>query len=307
MKYLITGHNGFIGRNYIEHLRKKDKTSQIYGLSRTKINTPLNNIKEIDLNLSNPFLNTIIGEIKPDVIIHLASRRFGSLDELFEDNVIATENLLIAVKNLKKPTKTIIIGSSAEIGQPKGIAPIKENDICTPVDYYGLTKLMQSNLAYQYSIHHSIHITRLRFFNILGQRMPDTLLAGKAIQAFKKELRKKETTPINFGDLTSFRDYVDIKDICNAIDLAIKNGKTGELYNIGSGKATQGIELINKLIDACPIKSPLLSYTYDSKTSSIVPIQIANISKVKIGLKWKPLISLEETLKDMWTYELNND
>lgn len=302
MKYLITGHNGFIGQTYIKHLLEKESASNILGLSRSK-GLDRYDINEKIIELTDERLSEEIAAFAPDVIIHLASSRFGALENLFLSNVKATENLLNAVLKINKPVKIIIIGSSAEIGLPIK-NPSSENDKCNPVDYYGLTKLMQSELAHQYYLKHNIEVIRLRLFNILGVGMPDSLLAGRAIKLFHETLISKDSQAIQFGDLSSYRDYLDKRDLCSAIDLSILHGKAGELYHIGSGIKTQGTHLINQIIATCPDKSYAFQYHFDSDKKSLVPHQIADVSKAKNDLRWEPSFSLNDTLTWMWNHLL---
>ncbi len=302
MKYLITGHNGFIGQTYIKHLLAKGNGSNILGLSRRSLNH--NAINETIIELSDVRLSEEIDAFAPDVIIHLASSRFGELENLFLSNVKATENLLNAVLKINRPIKVIIIGSSAELGIPIK-NPSSENDKCNPVDYYGLTKLMQSELAHQYYLKHDIEVIRLRLFNILGAGMPDSLLAGRAIKLFQESLRNTDALPLQFGDLSSYRDYLDIRDLCNAIDLSIENGMAGELYHIGSGVKTQGTDLIDEIINTCPHQTKSLEYQFARNQKSLVPHQVADITKAKNHLKWELLFGLDETLLWMWNDLLN--
>lgn len=297
MKYLITGHNGFIGQTYIKHLLKKEKTSNILGISRRSLEWKA--INENIIELTDEHLSENIAAFAPNVIIHLASSRFGALEDLFLSNVKATENLLNAVLKINKPVKIIIIGSSAELGLPINNS-CSENDKCNPVDYYGLTKLMQSELAHQYYLKHNVEVVRLRLFNIVGPGIPDSLLLGRAIKLFYESVHDNSDQIIQFGDLSSFRDYLDIRDLCNAIDLSIINGKAGELYHIGSGIKTQGKELINKIIMAYPKKEHIFKYFFQTEKSSLVQSQIANITKAKNELYWEPLFSLNDTLSFVW-------
>jgi len=305
MKYLITGHNGFIGQTYIKHLLEKESASNILGLSRSK-GLDRYGINEKIIELTDEGLSEEIAVFEPDVIIHLASNRFGALENLFLSNVKATENLLNAVLKVNKPIKIIMIGSSAEIGIPIK-NPSSENDKCNPVDYYGLTKLMQSELAYQYYLKHNVDVIRLRLFNILGVGMPESLLAGRAITLFHEALKSNNTNAIEFGDLSSYRDYLDKRDLCRAIDLSIEKGMAGELYHIGSGVNTQGIDLVDTIIESFPYDASVLKYRFNSNKKSLVPYQIADITKAKNNLNWQPTYNLNDTLSWMWNDLLNSE
>lgn len=308
MKILITGHNGYVGLNLINYFNQKHSNIELWGIARNT-HSDIPNVKTINMDLCNPKLNETIKKISPEIIVHLASRRFGTLEELFTDNVKATENLLNSTLHIQSPKPKIIIsGSSAEIGIQKTKKGATEKIDCTPIDNYGITKLMQSKLALSYSIKYDLDIVRLRFFNIIGLGLPDTLLAGNAVKQFKLQIETKNHVPIAFGDLSSFRDYLDIKDICTAIDLAISKGQKGELYHIASGVKTSGKQLIELVKQQHYLQTKqLINYTSNQKEPTIVKFQRANICKAQRELDWSPKVNISSTIQNMWQHYSNNE
>ncbi len=298
MKYLITGHNGYIGQNYIHHLQETHPHVTIAGISNS--GESIKGVKNYHMELSDKSLLNLLTEINPKVIIHLASQRFGSLHDLINNNVLATENLFEAAIKLNKPNlRILVIGSSSEIGNPAS-SLANETEVGTPVDNYGLSKLLQSTLAAKYAYTTNMNIIRIRFFNILGKEMPHTLLAGRAVNLFAKQLANP-ATKVEFGDLSSLRDYTDIRDICTAIDAAVINGKSGELYHISNGQSVSGSYLIKTIIDQCPDpQKSNLKYISNPEFKSIVHQQVGDNSKAKYVLKWEPKYTLPESVQSIW-------
>jgi len=302
-KLLITGCTGYVGKNFVDYYSRMYQDDIIYGISR---NSSYKNdrIKLIQLDLLDPGLEDAVLQVNPDYIIHLASERFGDLNTLFRNNVLATENLLNAALKLKnKHLKILVAGSSAEIGLPITNTSLNEESFCQPVDNYGITKLQQSHLARSYQLRYQLNITRLRFFNIIGPGLPDTLLAGKVIREFIRKIGNNDPEPIELGNISSYRDYIDIRDINLAIEKSLHSKLEGELYHIGGGKSVSGYQLLKTIIDTAPFqdRSQLL-YKEDSSVKPLVSMQVAEIGKARDKLMWEPKVSLEMSLKNMWDY-----
>jgi GDP-4-dehydro-6-deoxy-D-mannose reductase len=300
---LITGCNGFIGKAAIKHFLGTGEFEKLHGISRSNYSFENNRFSHHKVDLLSPELVALVKKINPSVVIHLASQRYGSLDQLFQNNVLATENLLNAIiaNQIQSKCKIIVIGSSAEIGIPPDNQPIHEQADCTPIDDYGLTKLMQSKLALKKSMFDNLDIIRLRLFNVIGVGLPETLLAGRAIKAFSAQI-KDPSYNITFGDLSSKRDYVDISDVLSAFEKAIQFGKKGQLYHIGSGMAHSGKELIELIRSKAPSTKRSLTFSYDSLARSMVAIQMGDNKKAITELNWEPTTSLAESITNMWTY-----
>ena len=141
---------------------------------------------------------------------------------------------------------------------------------------------------------------------MIGPGIPNFLLPGKAIHEFTSKIFSKNYDPIKFGDLSSYRDYLDIRDACEIIlKVASENFESGP-FNVASGIAIQGKDLIDRIINLCPIKSIELDYLYNNLSKSAVPYQKADISKIISHYAWHPKYSLDDSISDMWKFHLEN-
>ncbi len=302
---LITGCNGYVGSHLVPFLKEKWAKSTLVGVGKRakpeSLIKGLDHYYSIDL-CSKSSVENLIATVQPNIIIHLASQRFGSLQDLLDNNVVATDHLLEAVRRLRGPEKQIIlIGSSAEIGycSPNDL-PLTEHFLCQPVDPYGISKLAQSTLAKAAYLRYNQNIVRLRLFNLIGPGLPSTLLSGRCVQLLAAIAANKEPkTVLKFGDLSTQRDYIDVRDVCYAILLAMKSNHSGKLYHIGSGKMTSGQALIELLIAESGLDVQYQSQPMNPNTFS-VPAQAADLSLVRKKLSWTPTISLKDSVSDMW-------
>ena len=109
---------------------------------------------------------------------------------------------------------------------------------------------------------------------------------------------------IEVGNLSSYRDFLDVDDAINAIWLAATEGSPGETYHVCSGKKIQIKELLNKSL-ALSTKPIQVKENVDTKLRSLdEDMIIGDHSKITNELSWNPSKPIEETLKEMFEYWL---
>jgi len=177
--------------------------------------------------------------------------------------------------------------------------PVKESHALNPVNFYGLSKKYQTELALSY-FRKSIDVIVARIFNITGYGSPRSLSCGEFSYQLSLIERNKARPFMEVRDLTSKRDYVDIKDVCSALVALAENGKRGEVYNVCSSEAYSTRHILNFLIRISGLKGVKV------KTSSRVSSEIRSIrgsnDKIRRHTGWKPLVSIEESLKETFNY-----
>ncbi len=311
-RVLITGITGFAGSHLAELLLQK-KNVKVYGTTRWRskldnIQHILNkiNLRECDIRDATS-VNSIVKQIKPDYIFHLAAQSFvptswHAPQETLTTNIVGNLNVLEAVRHAKLKTRIQIACSSEEYGRvEKNELPIREENPLRPLSPYAVSKVAQDLLSYQYAQSYDVDVVRTRAFNHSGPRRGDVFVDSNfALQIARIEKGKHEPV-IHVGNLEAKRDFTDVRDIVKAYWLSLEKGKKGEVYNICSGKSYT----IKKVLDI------LLSYT-KAKISvkvdplrlrpSDVPVLQGNCDKFKKQTGWKTTISYEQTLKDMLNY-----
>jgi GDP-4-dehydro-6-deoxy-D-mannose reductase len=298
----VTGCSGFVARSLIGVLRARGE--RIYGTSRrthpSAIAPLLDHYAAADLSSADE-ARAIVASAAPDLVIHLASRRTGSLAELLRANAIATDNLLRAVRDERGlDVRVVVVGSSAEVGfcGDKGL-PIAEDFVCQPVDDYGVSKLAQSSVAHAAYLAHGQSVVRIRPFNLIGPGLPSTLLPGRCVELIKDHLTPAKKVSLCLGNLDTSRDYTDVRDVCRAILLVAERGESGALYHVGSGRAVSGHEVVRAIAEAAGVE-----VEYDTipraDGRAAVPIQIADAGRAQRELDWHPEISFEQSIRDMW-------
>ena len=310
-KILITGANGYIGSCLFHFLIKK---FQVIGIDK---DTTLNNkIYKCNL-LDTKKLDQILKKEQPEIIIHLAAQSL--VDETinkkkyYDNNVSATSMLLKMMK--KNNIKKIIFSSTAAVYKQSSI-PLKENSKLKPVSTYAKTKLIcEKKINQQKNINSII----LRFFNVcsalskpvIGElHNPETHLIPTIV--YKALYQKKiyiYGNDFKTPDGTCIRDYIHIKDICNAIEKSIKyllHNKRSTLFNIGNRKGLSNKNVVTYINDN--IKKNI-NLKYVNRRMGDVSKLVCDSSKVRKSLKWNAInSSLKNIINDevKWIKKFKN-
>jgi GDP-6-deoxy-D-talose 4-dehydrogenase len=239
-KVFITGINGFTGIYLSKYFADKDY--EVFGLSnyeeRENSNIFICNLLEKDK------LCAIIKEIQPSIVIHLAAISFvghENSNEMYDVNVIGTQNLLEAIKNeAKNSIKKIIIASSATVYGNQFESVLSETLCPNPINHYGISKLAMEFVTRTYFDTLPIIITRP--FNYTAPEQNINFVIPKIAKAFKEK-----ASILELGNIDVYREYNSIEFICECYyKLAISNF-TSEILNLCSGKTHS----LNEIIKIC--------------------------------------------------------
>lgn len=311
-KVLITGATGFVGSHLVDYLLIYDNC-EIHCIKRWRSRTE--NVThfqdkvtwwECDLRDASS-IRDVVEKIKPNYIFHLAAQSYVPTSwtaptETLETNIIGELNLFEAVRKTGINTRIQIAGSSEEYGLVyQNETPIKETNPLRPLSPYGVSKVAQDMLAYQYFKSYGLNIIRTRAFNHTGPRRPNVFVCSSfARQMIQIEEGKKDEL-IKVGNVSAIRDFTDVRDMVRGYYLAITKGKPGEVYNICSGKGTDILGIIYLLLEKVDITVDLQKDPAKMRPSD-VPVLIGDATKFTEATGWKPKIPLRQTLEDLLNY-----
>lgn len=317
-RVFITGAGGMVGMHLMQILADEQPEVSVIGtyyaptvdLKYAPVSAKLTECDIRDANL----IDTLIDIYRPDVIFHLAAQSYPVVSmekpvETTEINICGTINLLEAVKRLKErcgydPT-VVIACSSAEYGDSllNSEAPIEEDAPLLPVHPYGISKVAQDLLGYQYFRTDDIRTIRARIFNTTGPYKVGDMVSDFAIAATK--LLRGEDDRIEVGNLRSKRAILNVTDLCSALLLLAEKGDSGEAYNICSSYLTTGKEVLSEMEKIAGRSLPCIQV--DSKMRKVdEPIIWGDTAKLK-ALGWAELSTIKDiVLKIMlhWQKEL---
>ena len=311
MRALITGITGFVGSHLAEFLIKEEL--EVYGTVRWR--SMVDNLESIkkDVHLIHADMRDAhsseqaIRDSKPDYVFHLASQSFVPMSwrapaDTMETNLIGTIHLFEAIRKSQIDAKIQIAGSSEEYGMtyPNEL-PIKETNPLRPISPYGVSKVAQDKLSYQYHRSYGLKIVVTRAFNHTGPRRGDVFATSNFAKQVA-EIEKGRKEPIIYvGNLNAKRDFSDVRDIVHAYWLALQRCEFGEVYNICSEK-TRTIQEVLSLLLSMTSKEIEIKQDPSRLRPSDVQILLGDCSKFKQQTGWRPEIPFEKTMEDLLAY-----
>ncbi|MGN1036218.1 MAG: GDP-mannose 4,6-dehydratase, partial [Ruminococcus sp.] len=247
----------------------------------------------------------VLDEVKPDIIYHLSAQSSVALSwknpQLTVDvNIKGSLNVLDSLRDSGLSSRIILIGSGEEYGYIKK-CPVSEEEPLRPGNIYAVTKACQSMIGNIYAKAYKMDIVMVRAFNHIGAgQLPQFVVSDfcKQVAEIEKGLKAPEMC---VGNLDAKRDFTDVRDVVRAYMLLAEKGKSGELYNVGSGHARAIREILDIIISQSTAD---IKVTVDPNRlrPSDIPVIEADISRITADTGWKPEIPLEETIKNTLDY-----
>lgn len=315
MRALITGITGFVGSHLAEHLISRG--DEVYGTMRWRsrldnISHIKDKIKLIETDIRDSYsIEKAIKAAEPDAVFHLAAQSFvhtsfHAPQETLSTNIVGTVNLLEAVRASGSNPVIQIAGSSEEYGFVlPSETPIKETNPLRPLSPYGVSKVAEDRLAYQYHKSYGLKTVITRAFNHEGPRRGDVFSTSNFAKQIA-EIEKGKKEPVMFvGNLDASRDFSDVRDVVKAYTLAVEKCDHGEVYNICSGKAWKISEMLNLLLKQTNKKIEVRQDPARMRPSD-VQILLGDYSKFRNKTGWTPQIPFEKTMKDLLDYWRQN-
>jgi len=304
----ITGAEGFIGFHLVRFLQAR-RWNIIGGyLSRTSAScTNSANTRFVRCDLRNGSqVSQLIREFKPTHVFHLGAHSSPTLSwtdpfETFNSNIMGSLNLLDAARRLKHPPIIVSACSSAEYGHvPESAVPVTEKQQLWPLHPYGISKVCLELLALEYFRDYKVPTVNLRLFNTTGPRKTNDAPSDFVRQLIRI---KKGLQPaiIEVGNLKPRRAYLDVNDSVRGFYLAALKGKPGEAYNMCASRAYPIREVLRTVMRLSGIKAEIRPVARLMRPSD-ENIIFGSTRKFRRDTGWRPLNSMEQTLKSMLNY-----
>ena len=316
-KIIVTGGLGFIGSNLIELLLKKnfyviniDKVTYSSNFYNTKNFKDNRKYKFVKFDIANPELEKILLKYKPIGLFNLAAethvdRSIDNPNAFIQSNIVGVYNLLECFKKftLKNKCKLIHISTDEVYGDVLTGRSSEEYPY-KPSSPYAASKAASDHLVSSYVRTYKIPAIVTNCSNNYGPKQHPEKLIPKLIY----NIINNRPLPI-YGKGTNSREWIYVKDHCEALVKIFLKGKIGEFYNIGSNKNLNNLEVTKKLLK---VSNHLLKVGKNVKINFVKDrpghdIRYAlNSKKINKNLGWKTKINFEQGIKLTLDWYLNN-
>lgn len=327
MKILVTGGLGYIGSHTVLELVDNGYEVVIVdNLSNSEIET-LGYLEKLtkkklpfyQMNVTTPEIERIFKEHQLDGIIHFAGLKAVGESvskplEYYYNNILSTINL--ANLALKYHLSRFIFSSSATV-YGNAESPLHENmPRGQTTNPYGETKCISEKILEDTAkVNENFNVTLLRYFNPIGAHVsgligekpkgvPNNLMPY--ITQTAKGIREKLYVYGNDYDTpdgTGVRDYIHVVDLARGHVAALKLQHKGvEVINLGTGRGTSVLELVNAFEKVNKIKIP---YVITDRRPGDVATSYASVEKAKKVLNFQAKQSIEDMVRDSWNFEKN--
>jgi UDP-glucose 4-epimerase len=300
---LVTGGAGFIGSHLVERiLDEGDKVTVLDNLST-------GTLRNLDSSIRNESLTVIKGDITMSADVASSLREVGSVVHLaaiasvpdsirnpertYRVNVEGTKVLLES--SVAADVKKLVFASTCAVYGDTPKLPIIESDGTNPLSPYASSKLQGEEMCKTYSNRFANGTTILRFFNVYGPRQEGSAY-GTVISSFVDRLKAGKSPEIH-GDGLQTRDFVYVTDIVEAIILALREERRGEVYNIGRGKEISIIDLERALSDV--LNGNKIKPRFGEPRAGDIRRSVADITKARTSLGFSAKVTLESGLREM--------
>ena len=286
---LVTGGEGFIGRNIISKL--KDLGGEAYSLDivgEPDFKVSITNRNKLD-NINKKF----------DGIFHLAAVTSPPQFEVkpqngLRVNVNGTFNVLDFARK-HGVNKVVLASSSAIYGDSKEIA-VESKYPDRYQNLYPLTKIANELFSRHFSIRNDIDCVSLRYFNTYGPGENSKGAYASPISKFISSALNAKDIEV-FGDGTQSRDFIYVKDTADASIAAYERGKAGESYNVGTGLTTSFNEIADMVKSISKSDSKIVHVKNPFKNYQM--FTQADMKKTFRELRFKPSYGLKSAIKEM--------
>lgn len=318
MKVLVTGAGGMVGSHMVELLYERgDEVIGIWHKNKKNIEQIKFPIKFVQCDMRYAQgIDELIMDFMPEQIYHLAAQSYPTVSwvspsETIDVNINSTINIYEAIKKARKYIASnynpivVVACSSAEYGetlnqmQREGQAYVKETAELQPLHPYGVSKVGQDLISFQYFMNDNIRCIRARIFNSTGTRKVNDVTSDFTKRAIEAE--KCGVWELRVGNLETKRAIMDQRDLVKALMLLAEKGIAGDVYNVSS-------EYVYQMRDIVTMIENQIGHKLEIKVDSALirptdaKIIVGDVTKLKKDTGWRQEIKMEQTIKDMLAY-----
>jgi dTDP-glucose 4,6-dehydratase len=248
MRFFVTGGAGFIGSNYVRHLLATDPEAQVTNFDKLTYAGNRASVADLDADPRYTFVQgdicdaALVGEVLPghDVVVNFAAETH--VDRSIVEPLEAIRTNTVGVATLAEAARTAGVGRFLQVGTDEEYGAISDGSL----------------VALAYATTHKLDVVVTRCTNNYGPyQFPE-----KVIPLFVTNLMDGHKVPL-YGTGGNVRDWLYVLDHCAAIDLVLRRGEAGGIYNVGAGNEVSNLELTRRILAAFGVGEEMIEYVPD--------------------------------------------
>ena len=322
MKYLVTGGAGFIGSNYMHYVVNKYPEDEFVCLDALTYAGNYNNIKDLEEKANYKFVKMdicdkdaifkLFREEKFDVVINFAAEShvdnsIKNPNIFAETNILGTMNLLNATKMMRdEENHEIKRYHQVSTDEVYGDLPLDRPDLLfteqTPIHTsspYSSSKASADLFVQAYARTFSLPITISRCSNNYGPyQFPEKLIPVVISKALKGE-----KIPV-YGTGENVRDWIHVIDHNIGVDLIVRKGKAGEVYNLGGHSEKNNLTIVKTILKQLGKSEDLIEFVADRKGHDLR--YAIDSTKAEKELGWDRTYTFEDGIKETIDWYVNH-
>ena len=317
MKILVTGAAGFIGSNFVFHMRKAHPEYDIIALDSLTYAGNLETLAPVMEEDHFTFVRCditdregvrkVFEEHHPDVVVNFAAE--SHVDRSIEDPGVFLRTNILGTQVLMDACREFGIQRFHQVGTDEvyGDLPLDRPDLFFTEDLplqasspYSASKASADLLAMAYHRTYGLPVTISRCSNNYGPyQFPEKLIPLMIANALADK-----PLPV-YGTGENVRDWLYVEDHCRAIDMILENGKVGEVYNIGGHNERSNLDVVKTILKQLGKLESLITFVGDRKGHDLR--YAIDPSKIHGELGWLPETKFDDGIRQTIDWYLNNE
>lgn len=295
---VVFGGTGFVGRHIVTVLR--DNGYRVITVSSRPSTEADHSSFDLDTDDARP-LTELLRHHNPTLVVNAAGSYWG-LDEpqLYRSFVTATATILtaLAARPDQRP-RYVHLGSVMEYGPLPQTGRVDESVPTEPESPYGRTKLAATRLVQAASARGAVNGIVLRATNSIGPGVHTGSLIGKVGSALAEN--RTGRARIELSPLAAYRDYIDVRDLADAVLAAGRSQTTADVVNIGRGQAFSVRELVDRLVAISEVPADIIESPAapTAPGTSSIWLEVATETAERT-LGWRVTRTIDQALHDYW-------
>ena len=324
---LVTGGCGFIGSNFIHHLVNKNNSSHVVNLDKLTYAGNISNLSQVSNSrhtliegdiCDSDLVKSLFDKYEFESVIHFAAeshvdRSIDGPSNFIHTNIVGTLNLLEHARSYFSKTKNedfrfLHVSTDEVYGSLDDGGKFLESTPYDPSSPYSASKAGSDHLVRAWNRTYELPTLITNCSNNYGPfQFPEKLIPLIIINCLNDK-----PLPV-YGDGTNVRDWLFVKDHCNAISSVLNNGKIGQTYNIGGNNEIKNIDVVKTI---CSILDEVLPREDGRSYSELINFvkdrpghdfrYAINAEKIKLELEWVPKESFDSGIRETINWYLDN-